>query len=463
MQFMKEKLYTLVPHSLQNLMVSIYNKLAYKTRYGGIYKQYREEKRKNRTLTYDQLKAYQAERYSKFIAFVVAHSPYYKETIGDIDNVADINNITQLPIVSKEDLRKHIDRVVVRTDEKLQKSKTGGTTGKSLEVYNFARNSQERFAFLDDFRSRFGYELGKRTAWFSGKSLLTNRDIKKNRFWKSDVFHNVRYYSTFHIHQDYLKYYVEDLIKFRPEYLSGFPSTMYDIAKYGLKHNYEFPANKVKAVFPTAETVTPEMRKAIETFFKTKMYNQYASSEGAPFIFECKEGNLHLELQSGVFEVLDGNDKPTQSGRLVVTSFTTEGTPLIRYDIGDSITLEDESKTCTCGNHNPMVKEILGRIDDYVYSPENGKINLGNVSNTLKDTKGIIRFQAIQNELNKIEVLVVVDPTVFNNKIEQKFIQNWRDRIGDKMELVITKTDDIPNEKSGKFRIVKNNIKDLID
>ena len=40
------------------------------------------------------------------------------------------------------------------------------------------------------------------------------------------------------------------------------------------------------------------------------MYNQYASSEGAPFIIECKEGNLHLELQSGVFEVLDENDKP---------------------------------------------------------------------------------------------------------------------------------------------------------
>ena len=92
--------------------------------------------------------------------------------------------------------------------------------------------------------ARFGYELGKKTAWFSGKTLLTNRDIKKNRFWKTDVFNKVRYYSTFHIKDEYLKYYVEDLIKFKPEYLSGFPSTMYDIAKYGLKHNYDFPSKK---------------------------------------------------------------------------------------------------------------------------------------------------------------------------------------------------------------------------
>ena len=75
---------------------------------------------------------------------------------------------------------------------------------------------------------------------------------------------------------------------------------------------------------------------------------------------------------------------PTQSGRLVVTSFTTEATPLIRYDIGDSVVLEDSNKICSCGNNNPMVKKINGRIDDYIYSPQTGKINLGNISNTLK-------------------------------------------------------------------------------
>src|SRR5690606_888232 len=226
----------------------------------------------------------------------------------------------------------NIEQVVIQTNEKLEKSKTGGTTGKSLEVKNRAINSQERFAMLDDFRSRFGYELGKKTAWFSGKNLLTLKDIKKNRFWKTDTYHNVRYYSTFHIKEDYLKYYVEDLINYQPEYFVGFPSTILEIAKYGLSKGYDFPKGVIKAIFPTAETITQEMRETIETFFKTKMYNQYASSEGAPFIFECEKGNLHLELQSGVFEVLDENDQPTNSGRLVVTSFTNEGTPLIRYD-----------------------------------------------------------------------------------------------------------------------------------
>lgn len=459
---MKEKIYKIAPNFFQNLFVYIYNKKEYKKRYGGDYKKFRLEKEFNRNLSLKELKQYQRERYAKFIKFAIDHSCFYKKTLGNILNVTDINNIKSLPIISKETLRNNINDVVVKTNEKLCKTKTGGTTGKSLEVSNFVRNNQERFAFLDDFRSRFGYELGKKTAWFSGKNLLTAKDIKTNRFWKTDFIHHVRYYSTFHIKDEYMKFYVEDLINFAPEYLVGFPSTMVEIAKYGLRHNYDFPANKIQAVFPTAETITEESRSYVEKFFKTKIYNQYASSEGAPFIFECKKGNLHLELQSGVFEVLDENNQPSNSGRLVVTSFTNEGTPLIRYDIGDSITLEDDTKVCTCGNNNPLVKEILGRIDDYVYSPTNGKINLGNVSNTLKDTKGIIRFQANQNELDTIEVFVVKDDLIYTDTIEKKFIQNWRDRIGIEMNLIITYVDDISVEKSGKYRIVKNNIKHLL-
>lgn len=459
---MKEKIYKILPDFLQNFMVYMYNKQAYKRRYGGEYKNFRKEKKENRTLSLEELKKYQKNRYSQFIKFVIKNSEYYKKSIGNIENVESIDNISSLPIVNKEVLRNNIDSITVKTSEKLEKSKTGGTTGKSLEVKFFFRDSQERFAFLDDFRSRFGYELGKKTAWFSGKNLLTARDVKKNVFWKTDFIHHVRYYSTFHIKDDYLKYYVEDLIHFGPEYLVGFPSTILEIAKYGIANGYDFPENKVKAIFPTAETITEETRYYIEKFFKAKLYNQYASSEGAPFIIECEKGNLHLELQTGVFEVLDENNQPAQSGRLVVTSFTTAATPLVRYDIGDSITLEDADKKCSCGNNNPLVKEILGRIDDFIYSVENGKINLGNVSNTLKDTKGIIRFQAVQNKLDELELYVVVDQEIYSKQIEKVFLTNWRDRVGDVMKIQLNYVNEIPVEGSGKYRIVKNNIKGLL-
>ena len=457
---MLDHLYKIVPHFLQNLMVTVFNLKNYNTRYGGNYKKYKKIFKETSTWSLDELRSDQEKRFEQLVKYAQQYSAFYSATYQDIPTATILEQINLLPIISKEMLRKQIEQVYTVTKSEAVVSKTGGTTGKSLEVWFTNDNFQERFAMLDNFRSICGYELGKKTAWFSGKSLLTQRDVSKNRFWKTDSYHNVRYYSTFHLKTEFLHYYIENLKKYRPEFLIGFPSNMYEIAKFGLANNIDFPRDVIKGVFPTAETVTLQSRKVIEQFFNTKLYDQYASSEGAPFIFECTHRNLHLELQSGVFEVLDANDTPATTGRLVLTSFTSYGTPLIRYDIGDSLVLSD--RTCTCGNNNPLVEEILGRIDDFVYSPENGKINLGNISNTLKNTKGIIRFQAVQNQLDTILVKTIIDAEVYNPTIEKKFIQNWRERIGDAMELKIEYVTEIPVSDSGKFRLVKNNIKHLV-
>ena len=458
-----QKIFDLLPNFLQNILISYFNFLAYRKRYGGKYGCYLNIYNANRSLTLLELKKNQEKRFSDFILKDNQKSIFYSSSYDLLKNIEDLKNIESLPIIDKETIRTKIKDIYTIDTKVGIISKTGGTTGKSLIVLFTSENMQERFAMLDDFRGRFGYKLGKKTAWFSGKKLLTNRDLKKNRFWKTDYLYKVRYYSTFHIKDDFLKYYIQNLIEFKPEYIVGFPSTIAEIAKYGLQHNIEFPINTIKAIFPTAETITAEMRATIEPFFKAKMYNQYASSEGAPFIFECSKNKLHLELQSGVFEVLDEENKPTNSGKLVLTSFTTEGTPLIRYDIGDSITLENENKKCSCGNNNPLVKEILGRIDDYIFSPENGKINLGNVSNTLKDTKGIIKFQVIQDHLQEITILLQKDDEIYNMKIEEIFLNNWKDRVGTTMKVNLKYVTAIPVEASGKYRMVNNNIKHLIN
>jgi len=456
-----KKLYNILPHFIQNLLLSLYNILAYKKRYGGNYRKHFKEINQNSSLSKIELKKIQHQKFSDTVENAIKNSSFYQTLYSNIENPSDLNNIALLPILSKESLRQNIDKIKTIDKRKGILSKTGGTTGKSIEVVFTLDNIQERYAFLDNFRSQYGYALGKRTAWFSGKSLLSETDTKKNRFWKTDYWFKVRYYSTFHIKTSYLKYYLENLIEFKPEYIIGFPSSILEIAKYGIQNNYHFPPHTIKAIFPTAETVTEEMRNYLKTFFKTIVADQYAASEGAPFIFECPRNNLHLELQSGVYEVLDQDNNPAKSGKLVVTSFTSKGTPLIRYDIGDAIELSDS--ICTCGNNNPLVKTIFGRTDDYIYSRENGKINLGNISNTLKDTKGIIQFQVIQNSYEKIQIKLIIDSAIYNSEIEKIFIQNWRERAGNKIHIELEYVTEIPNEISGKYRMVKNNIKHLTD
>lgn len=54
------------------------------------------------------------------------------------------------------------------------------------------------------------------------------------------------------------------------------------------------------------------------------------------------------------------------------------------------------------------------------------------------------------------------DDRDYNQKVEEKFMHNWRERVGNQMKIEISYVNEIPTEPSGKFRIVKNNVKDLI-
>ena len=452
---LKDKIYTLAPNIIQNLMISMFNLLAYKDRYGKHYKQFLKVYSKNKSLTLEELIELQKKKFEEFVLFSIKNTSFYEKLYQNIEAPFEIENLQTLPILTKEMLRKNCEEIFTLPKNKSVLSKTGGTTGVALEVRFTKKDVEERFAILDNFRDNYGYKLGGKTAWFSGKTLLNDKDIRKNRFWKSDYLFDVHYYSTFHISDRTAKYYLESLIKFNPKYIIGFPSSLAELARIGKKLKIDFPKG-IRAIFGTAETITEQLKIEVEDYFKTRILNQYASSEGAPFIVECPLGNLHLEIQSGVFEVLDSNNQQTKKGRLIVTSFTTHGTPLIRYDIGDEIELAENS--CTCGNNNPRVKEILGRSSDYLLSLDYGKINLGNISNTLKNVPGIIKMQVVQEEVNSIHIKICADPKEYTQNAEKIFLQNWRERIGNQQMINITVVDEIPNEKSGKFKMVINKL-----
>ena len=449
-----------MPHLLQNVLVTVRNYVETQKRYGKEYKEYKEYLKEKEFAPIDELTKIQEEKVSSFLTFCKNNSPYYKEILKDIDVTNGMASLKNVPVTLKDVFRSNIPEIVTDSPKNLHKSQTGGTTGNSMVVYIRPDDREQRFATLDLFRERFGYELGKRTAWFSGKDILTKSDLKKNRFWKDDFINKVRYYSTFNISQAALPHIIADLKKFKPEFIVGFPSSVVEIARYGLKHNIEL-GFKVKTIFPTAESKMPAEVEDMVRFFGGAVRDQYASSEGACFITECEEGNLHFEILSGVIEVVDNNYKPAKEGRMLITAFQTRGTPLLRYDIGDRMKWSDK-KECACGRKTPIVDEIQGRINDFIYSKEKGKCNLGNVSNCVKYVQGVKKFQIIQDDLDKLTVRVEKTDE-YQDKDEKLFLEELRIRLGDVIKIQFEYPDSIQREKSGKFRIVKNSISNQID
>ncbi len=452
------RIYRLLPLFLQNLLIVLYD-LKYFRRRGGQYKRQKRYYNNMQFASREILENEQNKRLRRFLGYVRKNSKFYARLYEniDVDQIRSMEDLSRLPSVTKEDIRLNFDDIVTISNINACTIHTGGTTGKSLKVYYKWSDVQDRYAVLDSFRESHGYKLGLKTAWFSGKSILSERDLKQKRFWKTNFIFHIRYYSTFHLSADNVVYYIKNLNEFKPKIISGFPSNIYEIAKLSIVKNYPIMFSP-NAIFTTAETLTPEYRNMIEKVFKCRIFDQYASSEGAPFIFECECGNMHYQMLSGVIEVVDENDQPSDEGEMIVTAFATHGTPLIRYRVGDRIKLAPLSRFCQCGCQFPIVETIYGRSIDHIFSRERGKINLGNISNCIKKIDSIIHFQIIQYIEDEIDVLIETDSEKYSLTDEHVFKKELYDRLGQNMKINIRYVDSIPKAKSGKYQIVINKL-----
>ncbi|WP_174734327.1 phenylacetate--CoA ligase family protein [Mesobacillus harenae] len=451
-----EKIYDKSPIFFQNMMVSISGYQRNKERYGKVYCEYLKFLSEFDKLNLKEQLDFQHKELVNFIKFAVDNSKFYRDLYKDIDinSIHNINDLKKLPIVDKEMLRENIKDVVTLSQKEAVEGHTGGTTGKSLVVLFSQEDMMKRMAILDHFKRRVGFEHRKmKRATFNGKHIIPPTQRKKV-FWRYNVACKQMIYSSFHLTEENMKYYVESLNEFKPDAIDGFFMSMCDIAGYIERHNIKLKFKPV-AIFPTSETLTKSGRELLERVFKCKVYDQYASSEGAPFITECANQTLHMELVSGVFEHFEKDNS-----EVLVTSFTTHGTPLIRYRIGDAVICDKTSESCNCGNELTTVKEIQGRRLDFLYTAEGAKINGGNVANLFKNMpNALIRAQTIQEKVDEITINLEVDQNLYKPEYDDLLKDEFMHKFGEATNIIINHVNEIPRERSGKFRMIKNNVK----
>lgn len=450
---MKKWILTKTPIFVQNIAISVFNSYLYRQRHAGAYKYFKEYFRKFDGADEQLWLSESSRRLSEFLSYATENSRWYKQYRG--------LSLHEFPILEKRDILENLEEISTVSEKKGIVSLTGGTTGASMKVIYTKEGMQEKFALLDHFRGLHGYSLGKRTAWFSGKEIVRDSDINRGICYRDDYINRIRFFSTFYITEKNFDIYWESIREFSPEYIVGFPSSVFELCSIA-KARGLLLKGVVKAFFPTAEVVSASHRQVITGVLGCQILDQYSSSEGAPFILECSHGSLHIQPLTGIFEVVDQNMNPSKEGELLVTSFHTKGTPLIRYRIGDRLTMSPEGAVCSCGSTFPMVSSIDGRSLDFIYSTERGRVNLGNISNCTKDVDGIHCFQVIQEVENMVSVKIVSSP-IFDDLEKEKFLKALRARLGHSMEIELLLVDDIPVEKSGKFRIVKNSLKSILN
>lgn len=179
----------------------------------------------------------------------------------------------------------------------------------------------------------------------------------------------------------------------------------------------------------------------------------YGTAEAVANMSECERGALHVDEDFAAVEFAPNPDGPGH--KVIGTNFTNPATPLVRYDVGDVVTLADEA--CPCGRPGRVVTSIDGRQEDYVILGNGSR--LGRMDHVFKDMVNVREAQIYQELPGEMTVRVVRGDG-YSDEDEDSLLREARKRVGDRMSIDVKYVDHLKRSPTGKLRFVVSDIEE---
>ena len=198
---------------------------------------------------------------------------------------------------------------------------------------------------------------------------------------------------------------VAQLNAFRPTVLATYPSAAVLLAQE--RHCGRLKVS-LQEIWTGGEGFSRTRRAFVGKAFACPVANSYGASEFLSLAFECSLGVLHLNSDWAILEPVDAHGAAVPPGRpgstTLLTNLANHVQPLIRYDLGDRVTLL--ASRCACGSRLPTI-EVEGRDDDtLVFRGARGappvKIVPLAVSTVLEEEAGLFDFQLVQQACGEL-------------------------------------------------------------
>lgn len=396
-------------------------------------------------------KEYQLKEMKKLLRYAYNNSPFYQEYYRgiDIESIASLEDFKKLPILYKDMLQEKIELFYTIPEKSAFLTYAISEAGKPLKFLKKKEDVQKQMAFVDSFKKEHGViNLEMNRATFSHTRFIPKKQQTKI-FWRNNRYMKQRLYSASYCIEGNAEEYVKNLEEFKPDFIDGLTLPIYELAKYINKNNIILSFKPI-AIFSEIGTTPPHYREEIETAFDCPLVSHLTSAEGYPFIAECVNGNLHYYLKSGTVEIVDGET--------IVTSFTNYGTPLIRYNIGKQMVMDDKAELCPCGSIDPVLQFTHSRKDNFIRSKSKGDFTefyLSLISTKFENS--VRKIQFIQNRLDVIDVLIESCDN-YTNEVTNNIREELQHTFGEDMKFNIRIVEKIPNHSNEKFRLVINNL-----
>jgi len=314
----------------------------------------------------------QLKRLKETVNRVYENVPFYKKKFKELkitpDDIKTLNDITKLPLTTKDDLRVNAPFGMMATslDNCIELHASSGTTGTPVTV---------------------AYTPHDMDVW----SEVMARCLTMSGLTKKDVFQNPIPYGTFtgafgfHYGAQKVGAMVipsgkgqsERQLKlmdyYKTTFVSGVASYILRLSQVAKEIGIDPKTDlKVRNGLFGAEMFTKGLKKRIQDTWDMDVHDIYGLTEmcGPGVSTDCNEyDGLHLWEDHFLLEILDPITlepvEPEEEGEIVLTTLTKEGMPLLRYRTRDIAKIYDQ-EVCECGRTHVKHTPIKGRSDDMV-------------------------------------------------------------------------------------------------
>jgi Coenzyme F390 synthetase len=412
---------------------------------------------KSQWMPYEELKKDQESQLRKLIIFSYHNVPYYHSLFKGLnlqpDDIKKIEDLEKLPVLTKDIILKNYDdfKPVNLNHIGYTVHSTGGSTGTPLK---YRVSTKDRFvggAMMYRGWSYGGYELGDKMIFLAGSSLdVGTKPYLVTKF--HEIARNLKKLSSFDMSEVEMKNYFNTVNSFKPLFFRGYASAFNLFAKYVDENNLDI--QKPNAIFSTSEKLYPQVRRNVENVFDCPVYDNYGLFDGGVSAYECPEHcGLHIDTERSIMEIVDeeGSQLEKGVGNILATSLNNYAMPFIRYSTGDMGDLMDDF--CSCGRGSKLLKEVLGRSVDILFTPEGKQVHGWFFLYIFwKYCKGIKEYQVVQVSLNNIVIKIVPD-----HDFDEKQLDSIRSVIYNKSHgwnIKFKFVDSIEKTKAGKHKFI---------
>jgi len=414
----------------------------------------------------NKMEEYQFLKIQNVIEYAYDNVPYYTK-LFNVNNIhprgiKSLDDLKKIPYLTKELVKENYYALIsnkIRQGEYLIEH-TGGSTSEPMKFLIDSKLVPKELAFLKYAWEKFGYKLGTKCIELKGAKVAR---VNKKSFWKYDpLLKLLKMDSDYLNDSSYIRYYIDRIKKFNANYLIGFPSSVYLLAKQIEKNRIkDFP--EMELIMLASENTYGWQLDYIKRIFNCdKICYHYGHSERASLAFKCPDSNsMHFFPQYGYTEIINihGNDCRTEElGEIVATGYN-KCFPLIRYRTKDYAKVGDARCGCIWESYL-TVNHMEGRLQEFIVTRDRRLVSICTMGAAhFHQTSELLSTQYYQDTEGKLTFRVVPFP---NKSIEQDTLIKTKSALEEKLEHTVEVdvqiVDSIDTVPSGKHRMIEQKL-----